>query len=159
MRIGQLAAGTGVSVETLRYYEREGILRKPGRTSSGYRVYSASDVEHVRFVRQCQNLGFSLQDIRQLAGLHGLAAAPVESGPRREQFTRVARARLDELDAKIAVLLNMRQQVGRLLTAAEVQPEGCPAAIAQCPAVPASTGVRRRGAPPNRSAAKNRLTL
>jgi MerR family copper efflux transcriptional regulator len=64
MNIGQLAEQTGVSADTLRYYEREGLIEPPARAANGYRSYRDADAQRVRFVRSAQALGFSLAEIR-----------------------------------------------------------------------------------------------
>src|ERR1700757_4910695 len=74
MRIGQLAASAEVNVQTLRFYEREGLLRIPQRTPSGYRSYDQSDLDRVRFIRLCQGLGFTLREVHQLLHLHARIA-------------------------------------------------------------------------------------
>lgn len=134
MRIGELAKSSGTSVQTLRYYEREGILRQPPRTAAGYRAYTASDLEHVRFVRNCQRLGFSLGDIRQLAAMHG--TEPAQSAGRgcpspptkKAAFIALSRQRIEYLDGKIAGLRGLRRQVALLLRRAEdMAALGCPA--------------------------------
>lgn len=66
MRIGELAAQTGTPVETIRYYERAGLLPAPSRTASNYRSYSAAHAERLRFVRRCRGLDMSLNEIRTL---------------------------------------------------------------------------------------------
>ena len=68
MRIGALAAETDTSVETLRYYEAEGLIPEPRRSGSGYRLYSAQDVLRVSFIRRARGMGFSL---KEAAALHG----------------------------------------------------------------------------------------
>src|SRR5271165_6959995 len=60
MRIGELAERAEVNIQTLRFYEREGLIPPPERTASGYRSYALSDLERVRFIRICQGLGFTL---------------------------------------------------------------------------------------------------
>src|ERR1700733_226498 len=75
MRIGELAARAEVNIQTLRFYEREGLLRRPMRTPSGYRSFEESDLEKVRFIRICQGLGFTLREIQQLVQLHKSASA------------------------------------------------------------------------------------
>ena len=70
MRIGELASRAEVNIQTLRFYEREGLLRPPVRTTSGYRSYADSDLERVRFIRLCQGLGFTLREIQELLQLH-----------------------------------------------------------------------------------------
>lgn len=68
MRIGELAQQTGVAVETLRYYEQEGLLAKPARTAANFRMYTAQHAEQVTFIRQCRLLDLSLAEIRILQG-------------------------------------------------------------------------------------------
>lgn len=70
MRIGELAARAEVNIQTVRFDEREGLLRAPIRTASGYRSYAESDLERLHFVRLCQGLGFTLREIQQLIHLH-----------------------------------------------------------------------------------------
>ncbi|MBY0271679.1 MAG: Cd(II)/Pb(II)-responsive transcriptional regulator [Burkholderiales bacterium] len=66
MRIGELAAATGVEVETIRYYEREKLLAPPGRQSNGYRTYGKPHLERLAFIRHCRALDISLADVRRL---------------------------------------------------------------------------------------------
>ena len=66
-RIGEIAERTGVSVETLRYYEKRRLLNAPARTEGGFRVYSDAVVHQVKFIKQAQSLGLTLDDIQQLA--------------------------------------------------------------------------------------------
>jgi Cd(II)/Pb(II)-responsive transcriptional regulator len=66
VRIGQVSAATGVDVETIRYYEREGLLRKPERSASRYREYQAGDIEELKFIRRCRSLDITLAEIRTL---------------------------------------------------------------------------------------------
>lgn len=66
MRIGELSAATGVDSETIRYYEREGLLTAPARQSNGYRAYGSSHLEQLAFVRHCRALEIPLMDIRRL---------------------------------------------------------------------------------------------
>lgn len=68
MRIGELAQQTGVAVETLRYYEEEGLVTKPARSTANFRIYTAEHVEQVAFIRQCRFLDLSLAEIRVLLG-------------------------------------------------------------------------------------------
>ena len=66
MRIGELAAATGVDVETVRFYERDGLLPAPHRASNGYRVYGHKQLERLAFIRHCRALDIPLADVRQL---------------------------------------------------------------------------------------------
>ncbi len=109
MFIAEAAERAGVNPQTLRYYERRGLLRPAGRRSSGYREYSDDDVRRVRFVKRAQELGFSLDDIAALLALRAPQPA------RRERARRVAEARLVDIDARIRDLQGMRRALGRLV--------------------------------------------
>lgn len=69
LSIGQLSTATGVTVETIRYYERKGILPLPARTAAGRRIYSDADTRRLNFIHKCRGLGFSLKEITSLLSL------------------------------------------------------------------------------------------
>ena len=75
MQIGQLATQAGVAIDTVRYYERQGLLPPPERRASGYRQYGQPDIARLRFIRRAKELGFSLQEIQDLLRLSGQADA------------------------------------------------------------------------------------
>jgi Hg(II)-responsive transcriptional regulator len=108
MRIGEAAAAASVTVQTLRYYERRGLLDKPKRQPSGYRAYTDETVRIVRFIKRAQELGFTLSNIEPLLRL------TVEHSPCKE-VQSVARAKLTELDEKIEALEAMRRALVDLL--------------------------------------------
>jgi len=110
---GQLAKKTGVGVETLRFYEREGLLAKPARTGSGYRQYPAEAVERVRFIRRAQLLGFQLKDIKELLALRENPDAV--SGEVRAK----AVAKLVDIGEKIQDLEAMKSELTRLVAACD----------------------------------------
>lgn len=108
LRTGEVAAQAGVNEQTLRYYERIGLLPEPRRLPSGYRAYSPDAVHTVRFVKRAQALGFSLTEVRTL--LH------VEGGPDGcEKARSLADARATSLNTKIAELRRMRDELRRLV--------------------------------------------
>lgn len=111
MRIGELAAAAEVNIQTLRYYERRGLLSSPQRLASGYRVYDADAIRRVRFIRRAQELGFTLQDIDDLLGLWTDSA--VTCGAVEER----ARLALDRIDRKIEDLKHMRRGLSQYATA------------------------------------------
>ena len=76
MRIGEVGTAVGVDPPTIRYYESVGVLPEPERTASGYRAYSAADVERLRFVTLARSLGLGLDDIRDILGLRDRGEAP-----------------------------------------------------------------------------------
>lgn len=108
MRTAQVAQQAGVNTQTLRYYERRGLLPDPGRTGAGYRVYGPDAVRIVRFVKRAQELGFTLTEIETLLDLAG-------GGPDSCDTTlRLATEKITELDAKIASLRAMCASLARL---------------------------------------------
>ena len=111
MRISEAAQAAGVNVETLRYYERRGLLQQPHRPAAGYRDYSGEVVRLVRFIKQAQDLGFTLDEIEELARLRGTTARG------RERVRAVAERTLAELEHKIAQLRNMETVLRRLIAA------------------------------------------
>jgi Hg(II)-responsive transcriptional regulator len=110
---GQLAKKTEVGVETLRFYEREGLLAKPARTATGYRQYPAEAVERVRFIRRAQLLGFQLKDIKELLVLRDNPDASSRS-VREKAVTK-----LDDIDQRIKDLEAMKAQLTSLVAACD----------------------------------------
>jgi DNA-binding transcriptional MerR regulator len=110
MRIGEVAGEAGVTVDTVRFYERVGVLPPPARTESGYRDYAAGTVERIRLTRELQGLGFTLNDAVDALAAHDAGGATCESERWRLQ------AVLDRVDAKLAELTALR---GRIVDAQE----------------------------------------
>ena len=108
MRTGEVAAQAGVNAQTLRYYERRGLLREPERRESGYRVYGPDAVRTVRFIKRAQELGFGLRDAETLLGL-------AAGGPERCDAARaLAEEKIGELERRIADLAAMRDSLVQL---------------------------------------------
>jgi len=128
MLIGEISRQTGVSIQTLRFYERKRVLRSPARGDSGYRTYGAMDLQRLGFIKQSQELGFTLNEIRELLDIHEQFAPPQRARPARwNRAVRIARERLDLIDTKLRALQAMRAQLaGALGKAAEVPRESCP---------------------------------
>lgn len=122
MTIGQLARSAGVGVETVRFYERRGLLDEPPRRSSGYRSYPAEASAKLRFIRRAKELGFSLEEIGDLLTLR---SHPSESRP---QVQERARAKIDDIERRLSDLERMRDVLVDLLEACEqrVESDGCP---------------------------------
>jgi Hg(II)-responsive transcriptional regulator len=122
MRTGEVANQAGVNVETLRYYERRGLLPEPLRQESGYRAYDADTVGTVRFIKRAQELGFNLAEVDVLLQL-------AAGGPENcEVVQELADRKIEELEARIATLGAMRDSLQRLVaTCARPRPEReCP---------------------------------
>lgn len=111
MKISDAATASGCHLETIRYYERIGLLPKPGRSASGYRVYTPADVDRVRFISRGRDLGFSLDEIRsllQLAEDPRLSCVDVD---------RLARQHLAEIQARQQELRRMAKELERTIGA------------------------------------------
>ena len=113
MRTGELAAHAGVNIQTVRFYERRGILPKPGRTSSGYRVYSGEAVRMIRFIKRAQELGFTLNEIEDLLRLRDNRRASCA------EMKSAGRAKMAAVEAKIASLKAMKRALAVLLASCE----------------------------------------
>jgi MerR family mercuric resistance operon transcriptional regulator len=113
LTIGQLARRAGVGVETIRFYEREGLISEPPRRPSGYRDYPLESVARIVFIRKAKALGFTLKEINELLDLR--------VRPRRNcaQVRRSADTKIADIDAKIASLRRMRRALKDLSKACE----------------------------------------
>ena len=122
VRTQEVADQAGVNPQTLRYYERRGLLPEPPRQESGYRIYGDDAVRIVRFVKRTQELGFSLDEVESLLGLAG-------GGPENCDMARqLAQRRIAELERRIADLRVMRDSLERLAATC-----GLPRAERECP--------------------------
>jgi MerR family mercuric resistance operon transcriptional regulator len=108
LRIGKLAEAAGVGVETIRFYERRGLLAQPARRASGYREYAPDDVARIRFIKSAQQLGFTLKEITELMQLERDANAQCGDVQAR------AAEKMRGIDAKIAALTSMRTELERV---------------------------------------------
>ena len=111
LRVAELAAAVGVSPDTVRYYERAGLLPPPDRTAAGYRSYDAGAVDRLRFIQGAQRLGLHLADIRDLLTVRDTGTCPCE--PAEDLLRR----RLAEVDAQIARLVTLRAEMAAMVDA------------------------------------------
>ena len=111
LRSGELANRGGVNLETVRYYERRGLLPKPPRTPAGYRTFDADAVSRLRFIKQAQALGFSLKEIRALLALRLDPRASCADVRRR------AEAKIADIDGKLHGLRAIKRALVRLTAA------------------------------------------
>ena len=108
LTIGQLARSASVNVETVRYYERRGLMPAPERRESGYRLYREDDLERIHFIRQAKQLGFTLREIQDLLLLRD------ESESRCRKVNERVRQKIEDIDTKIRELKQMRCLLGSL---------------------------------------------
>lgn len=111
MQIGDLAKSTGVHIETIRYYERVGVLPRPARQANGRRVYGAPDAARLRFIRHARELGFDLPAVRSLLSLQEQPEASCTDA------SRMAQDQLTGVEAKIASLLRLRDELTHMVSA------------------------------------------
>jgi MerR family transcriptional regulator, copper efflux regulator len=109
LTIGEVAKEAKVHIETLRYYERRGLLASPARSTSNYRLYAEDTVRRVRFIKGAQELGFSLKEIKELLSLQ---AAPQASCA---DICRCAEAKITAIDEKIALMIAIKHALSRLV--------------------------------------------
>lgn len=109
LRVGEVAGAVGVSPDTIRYYEREGLLASPRRTPAGYRAYDDAVVDRLQFIRGAQRLGLRLHDIRDLLAVRDTGVCPCEPAE------VLLRRRLAELDAEMARLAALRAEMAAMV--------------------------------------------
>jgi MerR family mercuric resistance operon transcriptional regulator len=111
LTIARLAEDAGVGVETVRYYERRGLIRQPEKRSGAYRRYGLEHVKRIRFVKRAQELGFTLEEVETLLKL--------QDGANRAEVRRVASARREQIRARMADLRRMERVLTHLLEECE----------------------------------------
>lgn len=120
LKVGEVASRAGVNLQTIRYYEREGLLPSPPRLASGYRTFPDTAVLRVRFIKRAQELGFSLTEIRELLALSGKGGA--------QQVHTRTKAKIADIEEKMRTLQTMKDA---LTTLADRCP-GC-GPLSECP--------------------------
>ena len=118
--IGKLARSVDIGIETIRYYERRGLIPEPPRAPSGYRRYPKEAADRLRFIRRAKRLGFTLNEIAELLSL--------EQGGERAEVKTIAKGKLLEIDSRIDDLQSMRSALGDLVTqcSGRGSVNGCP---------------------------------
>ncbi len=110
LTIGKLAEATGTKVETVRYYERAGLIAPPARTSGNYRSYRTEDLERLRFIRRTRDLGFSMEEVRAL----------LDMAQERDRdcgtVDELAKRHLGDIDRKIADLKALRRELAGVIS-------------------------------------------
>lgn len=108
-KIGEVAKQTGVGVETLRFYERSGLLQRPARTEGGYRLYDAHALGMLEFVKRAQSLGFTLEEIKRIIAESRTGKKPCA------EVRQIMQRRLAELDERLKLLQQHRQEIAQTL--------------------------------------------
>ncbi len=122
LTIGKLAKTSGVGVETVRFYERKGLLRRPAKRLSGFRRYEPNDAMRIRFIKRAQDLGFTLAEVKELLELNTNPSATCTD------IRRKADRKVSEVEAKIKDLHRMRRSLKELAEACGDSRK----AVAQC---------------------------
>ncbi len=122
LKIGEVANRAGVNLQTIRYYEREGLLPEPPRLASGYRMFPEDAVRRVRFIKRAQELGFTLSEIKELLALR------VDQHRRSADVRTLAEAKITDIEQKIRTLQAMKRILKQLA-------ERCPGCgpTSECP--------------------------
>lgn len=131
MTVSKLAAAADLTADTIRYYERIGLLTEPERTPAGYRVYEEEDVDRLHFVKGAQRLGLRLNEIRELLAIRDRGLCPCGHAD------HMLRNRIDELDSEIESLTRLRSELVRMIEDRPNSPDSCVGEIFQI------EGVRR----------------
>ena len=124
MRIGELAGRLDLNTQTIRYYERIGLLPEPERTESGYRAYGAEDERRLRFIKNARSAGLTLGEVKEVLAFHERGEAPCA------YVTEAIARRAEEIERQIAELTKFKRELDRLheraanLSAREPRPEG-----------------------------------
>jgi MerR family mercuric resistance operon transcriptional regulator len=136
LQIGQVAALASVSVDTVRYYERKHLLKRAPRSSGGFRLFTAEAVERIRFIKQAQDIGLSLNEIKELLVSTGGAA-------QCQHVRDLLQEKLSELDTRMRAMREFRRTLTRHLAACETELEEHGAAAA-CPVIVRIAGSKRK---------------
>lgn len=108
LTIGKIAKATNTGIETIRFYEKQGLLEQPLRRPSGYRIYGDKDILRLRFIRRAKDLGFTLKEIKELLELR-------DKHERKKPVLRLAESKISDIEEKISSLKKMRNAL-KILT-------------------------------------------
>jgi DNA-binding transcriptional MerR regulator len=109
LKIGDVARLSGIGIEALRFYEKSGLLEKPARTESGYRMYGRDVLDRLAFIKQSQTLGFSLDEIRTIVADARTGKSPCD------EVREIVRNRLEELDERMREMRRYRKELAETL--------------------------------------------
>ena len=137
LRIGQVAERAGVRVDTVRYYERRGLLPRAARRQSGYRAFDDGAVERIRFIKRAQELGFALGEIEELLRLHR------EADARCADVRDMGQEKIADIEQRIADLERMREGLRILVACCDSNTR-----LSECPIVECFAGAAAGGGTP-----------
>jgi DNA-binding transcriptional MerR regulator len=118
MKVADLAAAAGVGPDTVRYYEKVGLLPPPSRSRAGYRMYESAAVDRLRFIQGAQRLGLRLREVRDLLAIRETGVCPCEPAE------TMLRRRMEEIDVEMARLAELRRDLAAMVAA--LPGGGCP---------------------------------
>ena len=142
LTIGEIARQAGVRIDTVRFYEKRGLIPHPHRRPSGYRIFTEETVRRIRFIKRAQELGFTLDEISDLLALR------VSRRARCADVMAIARHKADLIDTKIADLRAMRGALNHLMESCEGQQPAV-----DCPII---ESLERNGTPPTSDSSRKR---
>lgn len=131
LTIGKLAKEADVNVETVRYYERRGLIARPRERRGAYRVYPQDVVTRIRGIKRAQSLGFTLEEIKELLGLQ------IDEKARCQDVLQQARGKISEIDGKLKVLRAVKRELEKLASACQAE-----LPVYECPIMHALSGKR-----------------
>ena len=129
MTIGKVAQLSGIGIETVRFYEREGLIPKPPRRESGYRQYPEETIDRIRFIRRAKELGFSLKEIMELLSLH------IDPKATCGDIRKRAEEKIADIDGRIQSLRKMKNALSKLTTSCKGK-----GPVSECPILDALKG-------------------
>jgi len=123
LTVGAFAQAAGVNLETVRYYERRGLLPEPARSDAGYRLYEPGDVARLQFIKRAQRLGFTLKEIKELLSLR------VDGRRSCERVRCLAETKMEDIDHKMRDLQRMRHTLTGLIRSCRQRTQTSPCPI------------------------------
>jgi len=144
MKIGELATAGGVSVQTVRYYERHGLLKPPDRTATQYRIYRDKDLQRLCFILHAKTLGFTLDEINRILELSRRRVCPCG------EVLKMGEERLADVQRQIEQLTKFRDQLGRAVKHWKKSPSAAPKGDAICVLIE-QTMAESKGSPERRN--------
>ncbi len=139
MRIGELAGRLDLNTQTIRYYERIGLLPEPGRTQAGYRAYGEEDERRLRFVKNARSVGLPLGEVKEILALHERGEAPCR------YVTEAIARRAEEVERQIAALTQFKEELDSLYERARKQPAPEPQQGGYCHIIETGTAEIKAG--------------